>query len=98
MGNGGRHSELCLEHLQGNSWDTDLQSSNSICMVTEPRQGHPGLTVSMTIQYHIVAFNSISAEIMPCFYANSTDRCYSFKELFIGLGQSGKTHHELKYK
>lgn len=42
--------------------------------------------VPMIIQDQIVAFNSISVEIIPCFYANSTDMYYSFKEFFIGLG------------
>lgn len=51
---------------------------------------HPCTTVPVTIQYHIVAFNSTSLETIPCFYANSTDMCYSFKELFIGLGRLGK--------
>lgn len=41
--------------------------------------------MTVPIQYQITAFNSISAELIPCFYVNSTDMYYSFKELFIGL-------------
>lgn len=63
-------------------------------MITESSGKNPDNSIQtivpMTTQHQTVAFNSISVEIIPCFYANSTDMYYSFKELLTGLGWLGR--------